>query len=130
MANTITRQTVLNGARNVVIKLSIVGDGSGEETATSAFDASAFDTADAKIMSVKGSLSGFSLRLLWDATADVDAAAFDAGAEVDACYRRIGGLINNAGSGKTGDIMFTTLGLGAGDAGHLVIELRKRGLAA
>ena len=45
MANTITRQTVLNGARNVVIKLSIVGDGSGEETATSAFDASAFGTA-------------------------------------------------------------------------------------
>ena len=45
MANTITTQTIVDGERNLVTKTTILGDGSGEETATLLIDASTFSGA-------------------------------------------------------------------------------------
>jgi hypothetical protein len=47
----------------------------------------------------------------------------------DVCqkFSKVGGLINNAGTGKTGDLVITTAGLGAGDTVELVVYVKKRG---
>lgn len=125
MVNTVTSQTLLDDNRFLNVKINVVGDGSGEETNTVAIDASAFNTSDIKITQLHSSLTGFSVKLLWDATANVDACSIAEG-EQDQDFRSFGGLINNAGAGKTGDILFTTTGLGAGDEGHFILRLRKK----
>lgn len=130
MANTVAKQTLHNGDRNLVVKVNITGDGSGEETATQIVDVSAFsgynvDWTEVRVDKAQWSNSGVSLTLLWDATTDVAFLECPAGdGEVD--FRKIGGLINNAGSGVTGDIMVTTVGLGSGDQAMIVLEMVKR----
>lgn len=127
MANTITTQTIVDGAKNLVTKTTILGDGTGEETATLLIDASTFSGAPdkLKIVRIQAYLTGFSVKLLWDATTDVTAIELPAGGDLSMDFEKFGGLINNAGTGVTGDIMFTTVGLGAGDTGTIVLEMKK-----
>lgn len=128
MVNTITKQTLVDGERNLVVKVQISGDGSGEETATNLIDVSTFANApsEVKIRRIKGDLVGFSAQLVWDADTDVKIVDLNSTGEIDLDYTRFGGLINDAGSGKTGDIMLTTSGLGSGDEGTLTLEMQKR----
>ncbi len=128
MANTITSQTILNGSRNLIVKTTITGDGSGEESNTVLIDASAFDTSDIKIMSVTSSLTGFSFKLSWDATANVDALVVSE-RDTEQCFRKIGGLVNNSGAGKTGDILISSTGLGSGDEGYVILNMKKKNAA-
>lgn len=126
MANTVEIQTLVNGQRNLVLKIHIDGDGSGEETATTIVDVSAYSATEVSIQSLQSTLSGFTAEILWDA--DTDKHAFNiADFDVNQDFRRYGGLINNAGAGKTGDIKITTVGLGSGDTGHIVLAMKKRG---
>lgn len=127
MVNTITPQTIVDGERNVVSKIHIAGDGSGEETATQLLDVSAFTgtPATVKIVRLGGYLSGFSVELLWDATANVTITNIPADDEFEIDAVPYGGLINNAGTGITGDILFTTVGLGLGDKGTIILEMKK-----
>ena len=128
MANTITKQTLLNGPRNLVVKINISGDGSGEESATSLIDVSAYDASEVVIESIKAALNGFVMELLWDATANVPIVEIP-DYEYNLNGHQIGsagGLWNNAGTGKTGDILFSTTGLGAGDKGSVILKMRKK----
>jgi hypothetical protein len=40
-------------------------------------------------------------------------------------FTRFSGLTNNAGTGKTGDVLFTTVGATAGDKYTVILELVK-----
>ena len=74
---------------------------------------------------LQAALTGFSVELLWDATTDVHAVNvpdFD----VEQEYSEYGGINNNAGVGVTGDVNFTTVGLGAGDTGTMVLSFVKK----
>ena len=126
MVNTVTKQTLVDGERNLVVKVQISGDGSGEETDTNLVNISEYSLPNAtcKIKRIKATLVGFSMQLIWDADADVKAADVPSG-ENDMDYASWGGLINNAGVGVTGDILFTTLGLGSGDEGSIILEMVK-----
>ena len=126
MANTVEVQTLINGPRNLILKVHIDGDGSGEETNKLIVDVSLYDCSEVSIKHVQGSFSGFTAELLWDAA--VNTHAFNVpDYDVDQDFCSFGGLINNAGAGKTGDIVMTTTGLGNGDTGHLVLKMKKRG---
>ena len=125
MVNTVEVQTLVSGPRNLVLKVHIDGDGSGEETDTLIVDASAYGASEVKIMGVHGDFSGFTAELEWDATTNVHAMNIP-DYDVDADFTKFGGLINNAGAGKTGDILITTTGLGLGDTGHLILEMKKK----
>jgi hypothetical protein len=62
--------------------------------------------------------------VLWDATTDVPAFVLAPGqAQMD--FSKFGGLINNAGAGVTGDIMFTTIGHSAGDTYSIILHMKK-----
>lgn len=127
MANTIQTQVIANGPRNLILKCYILGDGSGEETGTLLVDVSAYNCTSVSIRGVHSALSGFVADLVWDATTDVVALHLpDYEYNIDPDIRHFGGLPNNAGAGKTGDVLITTTGLGAGDDGSIILEMIKR----
>ena len=108
--------------------MRITGDGSGEETATSLIDVSAIGGAPTSVVVEKiyWNLNGFSTTLLWDATTDTVAFECSDG-EGGIDFTDIGGALRNtSGSGKTGDVLFTTAGLGSGEKGYIRVQARKK----
>jgi len=132
MPNTITIKKIVDGERNYVVEVDILGDGSGEESETVVVDFSdlaAVVRAPALTVSVDKvgwSFSGFSATALWDASTSVrmfemneNNGGFD--------FKKFGGPITNPkATGFTGDIVFTTVGLGAGDHGYIRFEGSKK----
>ncbi len=126
MANAVTRQVLVNGSRNYVIKFTITGDGSGEETGVRVNDTSGDMGTSNKIMKIDSGFAGFSGTLLFDADTDVKAVTIPEAVNFVQDYHYTGGIINNAGTGKTGDILLATAGLGSGDVGHILLYVKKK----
>lgn len=137
MPNTITDVNLMATKNRVIKYITIQSDGS-EETDYSVYDSSAIatlvgdtDPLDCTIESIYFSASAASTaraRLEWDATTDVLALDLPVLAPTHIDFRRcmpIGGLPNQGGSGKTGDINLTTTGLESGDSITLVMEIRR-----
>lgn len=133
MANTITNTTLLAGTKEAIVYVTLQSDGT-QETGTVLYDSSAIaaiagdsDTLTCKILEVYGSSNAAStarVRLLFDATTDVVAMDIPCATNpTKANFRRIGGLPNVSGTGKTGDILITTSGLGSGDTITLVLTV-------
>lgn len=127
MANIIEKQTIVDGSRNLVVKVHIDGDGSGEETNTVLIDASTYTPAftDLKLMKIQSNFVGFTAELIWDATTNVHGWEIPDYEQVQE-FREVGGIPNSAGPGKTGDVLITTTGLGAGDTGHALLYFKKK----
>ena len=135
MADTVTSQTILDTPYRLVMKFTNVSDGSGESavkkvdvsafTAGSRIDSTTVSTCtDVRIDKIYYNNSGMSVKLLWDASTDVEAIHLkDTQGEFD--FSSFGGLKNNSGSGKTGDIMFTTVGHSNTDFYWVVLEMTK-----
>lgn len=126
MPDAVASQTLVDGPRNVVMKFTNVSDGSGESAALKV-DVSALSGAptEVRIDKIHYATSGMAIRILWDATTDVDAfliAADQTGCLDFSCF---GGLKNNAGTGKTGDVVFTTIGHTNGDIYTVILEMTK-----
>lgn len=132
MANTVTKQTLHDGGRNYVVHVFLSSDGvAGDLAGEVIADVSTLDPipTDVKLMRAYGNLSGFAATLKWDATTDVDFLQLADGVDFDFDFRRIGGLINNAGAGVAGDVLLDTSGFAAaGDEGHITLEFVKRGV--
>lgn len=127
MADTVNSQTLIDGARNVVMKFTNVSDGTGESAVDKVIPASLSGTpGSVKIMRVKYSTTGMGLNILWDATTDLLALAIPQDRSDDLDFSKEGGLINNAGSGKTGKIQFTTVGHTAGDTYMVELHMVKK----
>ena len=124
MADAVTTQTIVDGPRNAVVKLTSVSDGTGE-SAVLKVDVSALAGAPARVSidRVRYSVAGMAAQLLWDADADVTALVLQGDGCMD--FTGFGGLPNNAGAGVTGDIRLTTSGHSAGDTYSIVLELSK-----
>lgn len=130
MADAVTSQTIFDGEREAVMKFTNISDGTGE-TAVLKVDVSALSSnAAGKVCDgvtldrIHASINGMSVNLLWDATADVPAVILAPGMYTFDHGKRIQ-LPNNAGAGKTGDILFTTIGASAGDTYSIVLEMVK-----
>ena len=61
----------------------------------------------------------------FDASTNVLAIPLPADSTGDEYYDLFTGISNNAGSGKTGDIDFTTVGHSSGDAYSIILVLTK-----
>ena len=125
MAITVTTQTLVDGSTNIVVKCQLVSGAAADVTAQQLLDVSTFSAAPAKvkIMQIHGGGSDFDIDLHWDATTDVDIMTLPVG-EFFYDFRSIGGLINNAGTGVTGDIMFTSRGAAADSECTIILYLR------
>jgi len=133
MAATATQQVISDGSRNLYLKYTIAGT-TGDAAATKLVDASAFSDADGNalgansltLIGIDASLTGFSCKLVWDATANVDLIEIPSDDVLTRDFREHGGIKNNSGTGSTGDVMFTTTGYTAsGDGGHIYLKFKK-----
>ena len=116
-------QTLNDGPRNHTVHMTILAD----NTAAVVVDASAWsdagDFSTCDIKEVSWSLTGAPATLLWDATVNVVALDLFAGEGVQS-FDKVGGLVNNSTTGKTGDILLTNA---AGLlTGHITLHCRKR----
>jgi hypothetical protein len=132
MADAVTSQTIQDGARNLIMKFTNVSDGSGE-SAVKKVDVSAL-SADPMtgatctrvvISKIQFSTVGMSVKIEFDASTNVLAAHLPADYADELDFTSFTGIPNNAGSGVTGDIDFTTVGHGSGDAYTVVLTMVK-----
>lgn len=135
MPNTITNKTINVGFKSTVIYFTLTCVGAAQETGTIVYDSSVNATslgiADPLNCSIQdyyyttNSTAGI-CKLSWDATTDVDAIGLPGGQSGPDYqdFRPVGGLPNQGGTGRTGDILLTTVGLVAGDVLTLVLTVR------
>lgn len=131
MADAVTSQTIQDGQRKAVLKFTNVSDGTGE-SAVVKVDVSALQ-ANAKgdactgvtIQRIYWACRGMGVNLFFDATSNVLITGLPADSTGDEYYDNFTGIPNNAGSGKTGDILFTTVGHSSGDTYSIILELVK-----
>ena len=131
MADTVASQTLADGPKTAVLKLTNISDGSGESAVTkvdvSALQPSANgDTCTGvTIERIWWQCIGMKVQILWDATTDLFCIELGENQSGDHDYTKFGGLTNNSGSGKTGDLKFTTVGHSSGDTYTVILYLRK-----
>ena len=125
MADAVASQTLVDGDRNVVMKFTNLSDATGE-SAVLKVDVSALNGAPSrvKIAKVHYDIQGMAVNILWDATTDVTALLIGAG-QGTLDFSCFGGLINNAGAGVTGDILFSTIGASLNDSYTIILEMQK-----
>ena len=133
MADAVTSQTIMDGARHVVMSFTNVSDGSGESAVTKV-DVSALESDPmtgaacdgVSIESVTFSTFGMSVKLLWVATTPTICWDLNSDYTTDEDFTGFGGIQNTAASGgNTGDIALTTTGHTAGDSYVIVLTLIK-----
>ena len=124
MADAVTTQTLVDGPKNLVVKLTNLSDGTGE-AAVLKIDVSTYagTPSRVRIKKIHYSVAGMVATLLWDATTDVRIVDLQGDGWMDCSA--FGGLWNNAGAGITGDIMLTTAGHTLNDSYSIILEMIK-----
>ena len=131
MADTVTSQTIIDGAKTAIVKFTNESDGTGEASVKKV-DVSALSTNGAgdtcssvTIKRIYWACRGMGVDIEFDASTNVLAMCLPADSTGDEEYYTFGGIPNNAGSGKTGDIDFTTVSASSGDAYSIILVLTK-----
>jgi len=135
MANVTAIQKLVDGPRNLVVKLTGTIDTSDVSLAT------LIDVATLSGITCDGTLptriiidkvsynieAGLAVNMFWDATTDVAALSLVNSGD-DVFMKPYGGLWNNAGAGITGNLLYSTQGWSAGAilSFNVVLECRKR----
>jgi len=131
MADAVTSQTIVDGENTVVKKFTYISDGTGE-SAVVKVDVSALAASQlgktctgVTIEKIWWQCIGMKTRLFFDATSDAFIIELGENQSGYHDYTGFGGLSNNAGSGKTGDVVFTTVGHTSGDTYTVTLQMRK-----
>lgn len=127
MVDTVTSQTLVDGPRNAVMKFTNTSDASGESAVTKV-DVSTLSGSPTGVVieRIDYSMRGMGVNILWDADTDVLAYATELDGSESLDFKSIGGIPNNAGTGKTGDIKFTTINASTSDSYSIVLHMRKK----
>jgi hypothetical protein len=131
MVDTVATQTLLDGERLVIQKFTNISDGTGETAvnkvivANLAANASGQACTGVKINKIWATTHGMEVRILWDATTDLMTWVIPQNTNYFMDFEIFGGLTNNSGAGKTGNIAFTTSDQSAGDMYTIILECIK-----
>ena len=131
MADTVTSQTIQDTDRVAILKFTNESDGTGESSVKKV-DVSALQPNDLGVSCTSVSIAriywatrGMGVDIEFDASTNVLAIPLPADSTGDEYYDLFTGIPNNAGSGITGDIDFTTVGHSSGDAYSIILVLDK-----
>jgi hypothetical protein len=131
MADAVASQTLFDGERMAIMKFTNLSDGTGENKVLKV-DVSALNPSAAggacdgvTITKIHASTHGLEVLMYWDATTDVVIQTIPQNTTYTLDYEKFGGLTNNAGAGKNGDILFSTSDASAGDEYTIVLEMVK-----
>ncbi len=131
MADAVTSQTIIDGERNCVMKFTNVSDGTGEsavakvDVSALASNAAGVACSEVRVLRVSHAIVGMSVQLFLNATSNVLLVELAESSNGHMDFKDFGGLPNNAGSGKNGDILFTTKGHSSGDTYSITLEMTK-----
>lgn len=129
MANVLTSQTILDGERLAIIK--VTGFVDTVETAVVKVDVSTLNPQGAlactgcKLNRVWAQTHGCEVQMLWAASTPLMIITLPQNTNYFMDYSMFGGIPNNSTTGKTGDISFTTQDVSAGDTYSIVMEVIK-----
>ncbi len=128
MSDTVDTVTLFSGTLRHIIRILNDSDGTGE-SAVIKVDKSALALGDGSepsklvIEEIEWSVQGFNfVKLLFDHTADDEAAVLSGNGYKD--YMGVGGLIDPASAGGTGDLLLTTDGGADGSSYDITLHLR------
>tara|TARA_R100000664_G_scaffold23073_1_gene32631 strand:- start:65 stop:466 length:402 start_codon:yes stop_codon:yes gene_type:complete len=131
MADTVTSQTIIDSQKLAILKFTNESDGTGESSVKKV-DVSALGKNNlgesctrVSIRRIYWATRGMGVDIEFDATTNVLAIPLPADSTGDEYYDLFTGIPNNAGSGITGDIDFTTVGHSSGDAYSIILVLDK-----
>jgi len=131
MADAVTSQTLFDGDKHVVMKFTNISDGSGE-SAVKKVDVSALNSdiygntcSSVAIEKIWWQCIGMKVQLFFDASSDKFIIELGENQSGYHDYSEFGGISNNAGSGKTGDVDFTTVGHSSADTYTIILKMRK-----
>ena len=131
MADAVTSQTIFDGDKKVIQKFTNISDGTGESEVKKV-DVSALTTnghgqtcTSVTIEKIWWQCVGMKTRLFFAATSNAFIIELGENQSGYHDYSSFGGLKNNAGSGVTGDILFTTVGHSSADTYTITLEMRK-----
>jgi len=131
MADAVTSQTIQDGPRNCIMKFTNVSDGTGESAVAkvdvSALTANAEGVAcsEVRVLRISHAIVGMSVQLFLNASTNVLLMELAESSNGHMDFKDFGGIPNNAGSGKDGDILFTTKGHSSGDTYSIILEMVK-----
>jgi len=131
MADAVATQILFDGERMAIMKFTNISDGTGETKVTkvdaSALSPSSFDKAcdGVTITKVHALTHGLEVDMYWDATTDVFILSVPQNTMYSMDLTQFGGLWNNAGAGKNGDVLFSTRDATAGDNYTIILEMVK-----
>mgnify|MGYP001307133844 FL=1 len=131
MADAVASQTLVDDIKIAVFKFTNISDGSGE-SAVKKIDVSALATNQrgqactrVTIDEIWWQCNGMKVQVLFDASTDLLCIELGENQSGHHDYSSFGGLTNNAGSGVTGDILFTTVGHSSADTYTITMKVRK-----
>jgi hypothetical protein len=131
MADTVTTQTIQDGERNCIMKFTNVSDGTGE-SAVVKVDVSALQPnpsgiacSEVRLVRVSHAIVGMSVQMFFNASTNVLLMELAESSNGHMDFQDFGGIPNNAGSGKDGDILFTTKDHTSGDTYSIILEMLK-----
>jgi Ethanolamine utilization protein EutJ (predicted chaperonin) len=131
MADAVTSQTLLDGERLAIMKFTNISDGTGETAVTKVNVANLAPSASGKactgvvVNKITSVCHGMEVRMLWDATTDVPFFLAAVNTNFMNDFSTIGGITNNSGVGKNGNILFSTSDATTGDTYTVVLEMVK-----
>lgn len=129
MADAVSSQLLADGLSQAVMKFNNVSDGTGEsavlkvDVSALAANQNGLACSGVTIRRIHASVNGMSVNILWDA--DTDVSAFIVSPGIYSFDLSTAPLWNNAGTGKTGDVLFTTVGASSGDTYSIILEMIK-----
>jgi hypothetical protein len=130
MSDTVTTETVFDGLKRKIVHWTSVSDGTGESGVTKV-DISALTFAGGQtptytvIDRIDYDISGMTVRLYWDHTADDEIAILpDNSGSID--FWAMGGKADPQSTGGTGDILLTTNGQVDGSTYDIRLFLRPK----
>ena len=132
MADTVTSQTLIDGPKQAVMKFTNVSDGSGESAVVKVDVSALSDSVDGDtctgvvIERIWWQCIGMKVQILCNASSNVFCIELGENQSGSHDYSSFGGLTNNAGSGKDGDLLFTTVGASSADTYTVILDMRKK----
>jgi hypothetical protein len=131
MADAVASQTLVDNERVAIMKFTDISDGTGENKVLKVDVSSLNPNASGgvcngvTITKIHASTHGMEVQIWWDATTDVLCWQVPQNSQYTWDWSQFGGLINNSGSGKTGDVLFSTVDASSGDMYSIVLEMVK-----
>lgn len=134
MADTVASQILFEGDRRLVMKFTDASDGTGETNVVkvniaSLTSAHGVPCTGVTIEKVFAATHGMEVEMKWEATTPVTIMTIPQNVmnSFDFHDSSFGftGLTNNAGTGKTGNITFSTLDASAGDRYSIILYMHK-----